>query len=201
MKAPATMGRHLIAAIVALSHALAPGPAAAEPGHHQAHVHGVAKFTLALEDPRLELVLTSPANSIIGFEHKASSPDEVMAVVAAQSRLRDTTTLFSFIGADCALQTVDIDMTAVMESDAGEATAQDERDHHEADHHHKENGSHTDISARYSYNCTTTTDLRALRVGQDALLFGLETIEVMWVSDRGQGATVLTQDNRIIEFN
>lgn len=176
--------------------------AAAESGHHQAHVHGVAELTLALEGPNVELMLTSPAISVVGFEHQASSPGQVEAVAQAQARLRDGPALFVFTGSECTLVNAEIDMSAVLESDADDAAAHDDHDEHEAEeHHHDKKGSHTDISAHYEYTCADTSDLQTLLVGTESLPFELQTINVMWVSDRGQGAAVLSADNRLIEFN
>jgi hypothetical protein len=165
-------------------------------------VHGVAELTLALQGPDLELVLTSPAISVVGFEHRASSPGQVEAVAEAKAGLGDGTKLFTFTGTECALENVEVDVSAVLESGSEENAVHDDHDEHEAEeHHHNGNESHTDISARYEYSCADTSDLETLLVGAEGLPFGLETINIMWVSDRGQGATVLTADNRLIEFN
>ena len=202
MKVSTTAVRYLLTAIAAVVPSLVSAPGAAESGYQQAHVHGVAELTLALEGPDLELVLTSPAISVVGFEHRASSPGQVEAVAEAKARLRDGTKLFTFTGTECALENVEVDVSAVLESDSEENAVHDEHDKHEPEkHHHEGNESHSDFSAHYEYSCTDTSDLEALLVGAGELPFGLETINVMWVSDRGQGATVLNADNRRIEFN
>ena len=192
----------LVAVIVAVAPSLLPAPVAAKPGHHQAHVHGVAELTLALEGPNLELLLTSPAFSVVGFEHPASSPRQVEAVAQAQAILRDGSALFVFTGSECALAHAEIDMSAVLEGDADDAVSHDDHDEYEAEeHHHDEEVSHSNISAHYEYTCADTSELQTLLVGTEGLPFELQTINVMWVSDRGQGAAVLSADNRLIEFN
>ena len=155
---------------------------------HEAHVHGVAELTLALEGEYLELMLTSAAMSIVGFEHRASAPEQARAVADAETTLRNASEVFNFTGTRCSPSSVLVDMSAVMEAGT-----------HEEHGEHQE--SHTDISARYKYNCDDTADLQSLRFGAGTLPFLLEKINVMWVSDRGQGATVLTADNQTIEFN
>jgi len=56
---------------------------------HSAHLHGHAELTLALEGRALEINLASPAANIVGFEHKATSSEQLRggAVLVFRGRL------------------------------------------------------------------------------------------------------------------
>ena len=54
--------------LIIISLAGAPAAAASEYVRHQAHAHGIAELTIALEGNRLEMIFTSPAMSLVGFE-------------------------------------------------------------------------------------------------------------------------------------
>lgn len=55
---------------------------------HKAHVHGVASLDLAIEGRTLTAIFESPADSIMGFEHAAKTPDEKKKQTAALARLK-----------------------------------------------------------------------------------------------------------------
>lgn len=199
------------------------GEVASEPGHHGAHLHGVAQMTLAAEGRELEIQFTAPAVSVVGFEHRAVSRNEVDAVVAARDELRNGAAMFTFTGARCEQQHAEVDVSAVWEeAETGHDEHHDERhaekashdddgahEHHEAhghdnshdrDEQHEETETHSDIVASYSFRCDRDGGPQAVRVGERGLPFGIETINVMWLSDNAQGATELTASMRDIEF-
>lgn len=55
---------------------------------HKAHVHGVASLDLAIEGRTLTAIFESPADSIMGFEHAAKTPDEKKKQTEAFARLK-----------------------------------------------------------------------------------------------------------------
>jgi hypothetical protein len=184
----------LIAALVAVSCALAPLLASAESERHRAHIHGVAELTVVLEGAHLEISFFSPSVNILGFEHKASSEKQLAAVDDAKAMLHDTPSLFSFNGAACELHSATIDVPSAQELSSDDASEHGE---------HKSHGndvSHSDISAHYEYECLDGEQLQSLSIGGKALPFGLHKINVMWVSDETQGATVLTDDIQLIQL-
>jgi len=184
--------------------------AASESGHHGAHVHGVAELTVALEDQTLEIEFSSPAISVVGFEHKAASQAEVDAVSAAETELANLASAFEFAGTQCRLRDSTVDLSAVLGDSTGKSSMPEHRGedkaHNKHDEHgnaetHTDEGSHSDVSARFIYSCDASKELKSLRVGTQELPFGLESIDVMWVSERAQGATKLDATNQLIEFN
>jgi hypothetical protein len=179
--------------LMAAACSVLPMVATAESGRHAAHVHGVAELTLAQEGRNLEIGFTSPAMSILGFEHQASNPTQIAAANDARAKLRDTASLFTFAGAMCKLQSATVDMTAVLEPKS---------DHHSGHSEHELDGeSHADISAHYEYVCGEDEQLKSLRVGNTDLPFALQKINVMWILGMTQGATVLTPEKQLIQLN
>jgi len=68
-------------------------------------------------------------------------------------------------------------------------------DNHVHEHHdHDDDGdasdadSHSDVSASYTFKCESNEALTRIVFNRDALPFGLERIDVLWVANWGQGA-------------
>ncbi len=267
--------------VVTLAALLVSGHVTAEE-RHGAHVHGVAELTMAMEAGQLEIMLTSPAQSVVGFEYRAKTPEQVAAVDAAEAALRDADSLFRFSGTSCALSQAEVNVSGLLpaEQDAhgheehhdsdhhddghkddtheeehhhdehdDEHHHEDEHEHedehhhedeheHEDEHHHEDEHEHddeqhhedehadahehddehhdehhhdehhehdeevhSDVTASYTYRCDDTNKLETMMVGSGKLPFAIETLQVMWVSESGQGATELTEDNLIVNFN
>ncbi len=190
---------------------IAAGLSTAESRRHAAHVHGVAELTVVQEGQVLEIQLTSPAMSIVGFETKAESSAQKEAVEAAKVSLKKADELFTIEGGGCTLSKANIDMSGVV----GDGDGHDDDHHgHDDDHHghddedaHHGHGeseqdhedAHSDIEANYTFSCDDGA-AEVLTVGQGKLPFALETINAMWVSDQGQGSTVLSQESRRIKL-
>ncbi len=193
------LSEHALIQLMIISLAAVPFSAAGEYARHKAHVHGIAELTLALEGDKLEAMFTSPAMSLVGFEHKTTNREQIAAAAKVAAALGDAKALFIFEGANCVADDIEIDMSAI----TGNIEQEQHSNHGSHDAHDKrdEQNSHADISAHYSYTCSQIDHLQSLRFGAGKLPFNLEEVNVMWVSDRGQGASTLTHDNQLIEFN
>ena len=155
----------------------------------QAHLHGSAELTLALEGNSLEINLESPATNIVGFEHKATSEQQIKAVEQAKSILESSPRLFSFSGSDCVLKQAKVDMSALIE--------QNGHGHH---HDNEHNDSHREINANYLYQCSQGEKLDTVSVNLIALFPSFEKLNVMWLTDSQQGATELTAASNLIRI-
>lgn len=229
---------------------LAAGIAWAAPGdgdHHRqhgSHVHGQSELTLAVEDDRLEIGFESPAANLTGFEHRATTPEQVRTLEAVRTALESPQTLFTFTGSRCSLEHADIDTAALSQADevhhdeAADGGHHDEKhhgdghheeehhgdDHPEEEHHDDEHGdehhdddghhgddhdheesageaqSHSEITASYHFQCQDTADLESISVDLFDRFEGVEEINAMWITDRGQGAARLTPSERVIQL-
>jgi len=150
----------------------------------EAHLHGTAQLTLALEGNSLEINLESPAANIVGFEHKATSEKHIKAVEKAKVHL-ESSALFLFSGCDCSLKQARVDMSSVSK---------------QSSHDHRDHDSHSEIRANYSYNCSMGEKLETVSVNLISLFPQIETLKVMWITDSRQGATELTAKSNLIRM-
>ncbi|MEH6552455.1 MAG: DUF2796 domain-containing protein [Pseudomonadales bacterium] len=154
------------------------------PEHSQkAHLHGTAKLTLALEDNTVEISLESPAANIVGFEHKATSEKHIKAVEEAKASL-EAPSLFSFSGSNCSLKQAEVDMSSVIEQGC----------------QHSDYEGHSEISANYSYECSKGEKLETVSVNLMSRFPAIETLEVIWLTSRQQGATKLKSQSNLIRI-
>lgn len=181
--------------------------AADEHAHRQydAHVHGLASLTLAAEGQEVELVLSTPAANIVGFEHSPVSESENASVSRAKAALAAAQQLFGFPPA-AACRTVHTDIQSGLF-----AKHEDEHSHDHGGHgteasksHPLEAGDHAtehvDIIAEYHFECAQPTELDRLHV----LLFdtfpGIEHLEVQYIIGDRQGAAELTHASPVLIF-
>ena len=180
-----------------------------------AHEHGAAELFLSSEGNDVSITLNLPAQSAVGFETAAASAQQRAAVERAQGILMRPSGLFVLEGNSCELNDVAIDVSSIMGVDKNQSLPAAHNNHSEeqADHddesaqasdthdhgHHGHDGhddesdapdsdSHSDLSAAYAFECESDDALTQITFSPDGLPFGLERIDVFWVSDWGQGA-------------
>lgn len=159
---------------------------------HNAHVHGLAELTLALEGNHLELNLVSPAANIVGFEHRATTPEQIQAVEQAKTTLESPGQLFVFAGTRCSLDAVMVDMAAVKHADKAHHGHDHEGEHHHGQGHKEYDEGHSEISANYRFRCEHGAELASILVELPAQFPGIEKIQAMWVTESRQGAVELS---------
>ena len=148
---------------IASSNVLLVSSATAEAKHHRAHLHGVADLTMVVEGNHLRIEFSSPAVSILGFEHKASNPTQLAAVADAEKKLGNTQSLFTFTGTQCDLRSTSINMSSLLDTASAGEGSHNRHKELKADKNSEE--AHTNISALYNYNCADGEKLKFLRVG------------------------------------
>ena len=169
------------------------------------HVHGAAELMLAAEGNKIEIILNVPAMSVVGFESQVMSAAQQQAVSDADALLRNQDQLFSLRGGQCVLEDTEVDFSAITD-----VALDAEEDHHTDDEHadheqpaHEEavvDEDHSDISVQYHFNCDKSAALEQLRFGPDGLPFGLEQINIMWVSESGQGGAEVSINRPYVDF-
>ena len=171
----------------------------------ESHQHGQAELRILLETNLVEMEFESPAFNLVGFEHKASSPQEKKAVKNALAFLESPARLIAFGGSACSPEAIQIDVSSVS-NEENEHQHEDEH-HHEAEHEeehsheHKTETSHADIIARYSFSCENKSDLSYIEVNFFRVFPGLEEVKALWVGETGQGAKQLNPSNRRLDLN
>ena len=153
---------------------------------HNAHLHGIAELALAIEGNLLEINLTSPSVNIVGFEHKARSKKQINAVEKAKSILESPAELFSLSGGSCTLKHAKTDMSALIDQDG--------------DTHGTDNTTHSEITASYHYECEHGQTPRAVSTNLLNSFTGIETLNVIWLTENRQGSAELTSKSNLIRI-
>merc|ERR1711941_213644 len=169
-----------------------------EEGHSEqhSHVHGVAELMLAQEGNQLEILLESPAANIVGFEHKATSAEQIATVEQAEKLLNTPLKLFSFNG-ECNIHEVELEEHGHEHHDHdGEHHHAEHKHEHHSDHekHEEEHASsHGEISVHYHFDCQSGDDVSAVTLNLKQHFPAIESLSVSWITEQGQGAVTLDE--------
>lgn len=170
-----------------------------KPSRQEAHLHGYAEMTLALEGNILEISFESPAANIVGFEHKHISEEQLQIIYQAKKTLESAAELFSFSGDNCSLTQMNADFSALLK---GQMHMDNE--HHGSSHQDSDSKSpkesHSEITAGYKYNCPQGAKLNTVKVNLINQFPSIETIKAMWLTDKKQGAVELTATSNLIQI-
>ncbi|MEQ1743071.1 MAG: DUF2796 domain-containing protein [Candidatus Nitrotoga sp.] len=163
----------------------------------EAHVHGVATLQLALDDSLLHLNLSSPLDSLLGFEHLPRTEKQKAAVRHMADQLRQAERLFQpTLAARCTLKTYSLE-SPVLET--GKHKGHDQKGHdHEGDNH--EGHDHTDLNAEFVFYCAKPNELRDLEINLFSYFPGLLRLKTEAATPRGQSAAILTPSKRRITW-
>ncbi|MEO6546289.1 MAG: DUF2796 domain-containing protein [Nitrospiraceae bacterium] len=153
----------------------------------EAHVHGVATLQLALDESLLHLNLSSPLDSLLGFEHQPRTEKQKAAVRHMADQLHQAERLFQpTLAARCTLKTYSLE-SLVLET--GKHKGQDHERH-----------DHADLNAEFVFYCAKPNELRDLEVNLFSSFLGLRQLKVEAVTPRGQAAATLTPTQRQITW-
>lgn len=161
-----------------------------EPSHdhsQEAHVHGIGELLIGQEGEQLDIELISPAINLVGFEHTAVNAEQRAGVKDAEKRLAASDLLFQFESADCRLSAHSADFSQVL--------GDEEDGHHKGEHR-----GHSDIRARYRYQCARPDRLQQMSVNLSRHFPGLQKVQVQWIVNDRQGATVLDNGHTLVVF-
>lgn len=150
--------------------------AADNPG---AHEHGQAQLQMAMENNQIDIIFTSPAYNLAGFEHQARTDDEVKRLAGIQQWL-ETTPLIDTAANACRI------MVASVQLGDGEH----EHDHH--DEHQGEEAGHRDYQVAQQLNCQDASTADILTSPLPGRFPELEALTIEWVGPSGQGSTLMT---------
>jgi hypothetical protein len=151
------------------------------PGAHQ---HGHAELQLAIEGNQIDLIFTSPAYNLLGFEHRARTEEQKVLVTETTNWLGETP-LVDTAGAGCEV------MNAVVHHQAGGDDHGHDHGHahdHE-DKHTDENGStHSDFEVTQTLSCSGLDASEALSTPLTERFPEIEHLNVEWVWSGSQGS-------------
>lgn len=186
-------GYRIVGCLLA-SCALAPAAFAAE--SLGAHEHGQARLQMALENNQIDLIFTSPAYNLAGFEYEARTKEE-KKLLADIHRWLETTPLINTSSGACTVAAVTVELGGDDKSHGG-------HDHHKDGHHHdKHQGDHQDGGETHrDYEVTQQLACEGISVNDTFTsplperFPELEKLTIEWVGPSGQGSTVMTPESR-----
>ncbi|TYC57262.1 DUF2796 domain-containing protein [Marinobacter sp. BW6] len=150
------------------------------PGAHQ---HGHAELQLAIDGNQVDLIFTSPAYNLLGFEHRARS-DEQKALVNQVTNWLGQTPLTNTREGSCTV------MNAVVHHQAG---GDDHGHNHGHDHDHPDESSHSDFEVTQTLSCPDLKPSEALSTPITIRFPEIENLNVEWIWSGGQGSDRLGQ--------
>lgn len=143
-----------------------------------AHVHGAARLSLVQEAGVVTVMLDSPLEAIVGFEHAPQNAAQKAALAKAAAALQRPESLVVLpAAAACRLTESDIDLPFGA-GDAGHAA-------------HEGHGEHADVAASYTFACAQPDKLERLEVKAFARFPRLHRIDAEAATAAGQGKAVL----------
>lgn len=160
---------------------------AAETREHDAHVHGTTSLDIALVGQVLTIDLYSPAMHIVGFERAPGNESQRASLTAALKDLHDATRVFHLTAAAGCRN---------VHSEATRVTAEEHGEHGDVDSGER----HSEIRARYRFECSAPAGLQRIRVRLFELFPATESIRVQMLTDTTQRAMVLMPDNPDVPF-
>ena len=153
---------------------------------HDAHTHGKAELFVILEGEQLAIELHSPAINFLGFEHYASTTEELAKVESTKTILSDANNLFQINSATCQLIDYEIGFSSITDNGV------------QHDKQHKTE-KHSDIEARYNYRCDRPDQVNSMRTTISDKFPGVESLQLQWILNGRQG--VVTLDNGQSQLN
>jgi hypothetical protein len=166
-------------------------PALAAAEEHGAHVHGAAKLQVAIDASHVTLMLESPMDSLVGFEHAPGNAAEKAALATLVAALQKPESLFVFSpAAGCVSSSVKLESPLLAE------------DKHEEKHEAAggEHGAHSDLDGEFVFQCSAPDKLEALTVNLFDIAANLQDLDVSVAGPRGQKGAELGSRQRTMAF-
>lgn len=158
----------------------------------EAHVHGQARLTVALEGGNLTLALESPLANLLGFEHMPHGAKDKAAVARMVKLLNRPGDLFAPTpAAGCKPGAVKL------ESPVLEAPTKAVSNHEPGGAHEH---AHADLDGEFSFACAQPGLLRGLEVKLFDAFPGMKRLDVEVATDKGQAAAKLDGKRRRIDW-
>ncbi|ANG63699.1 hypothetical protein A8C75_15230 [Marinobacterium aestuarii] len=177
---------------------------------YDGHAHGAAQLDLVLDGAALMLQLYSPAMNLVGFEHRARSAPERLAVETALEGLHQAEQMIKLdAAAGCTLRHAEVKQALLdiggrseaAEHDHAEEHVREDEHGHDDTHAHEPEGqgeagrAHTDFEVSYAFHCTAPEKLTSISLAFFARFPGLETLDVRMITADGQRALTLDSHN------
>lgn len=146
----------------------------------RAHVHGLAHMEMVVSGGTIRVLLTSPMDNLLGFEHAPRNEAQRAALEALRADLSDPARfLLPPVQAGCRVRHHEASSSLL----SGRVTAE-----------------HSDLEYRFSFECRDPLQISTIEVPMFDRYRRLREIRVQLVSDQGQRSIVLIRKNRQIRL-
>lgn len=158
-------------------------PFVAEAAKVGAHVHGEADLIIAVDGNQLQLELTSPLDSLLGFEHASRTEKQRKAAQALRERFARPETLFApSAAARCTAAPAQL-KAPVLDAAAG----------------NKADG-HAELEASIVFRCEAPDALKEVDVRLFDAFAPLHRVKAQVAGPRGQRGATLTPKRRVVSW-
>lgn len=160
-------------------------PVLAVAEEHAAHIHGGAKLQVAIDGNTVTLMLESPMDSLVGFEHSASNDPEKASLAKLIGALEKPDAVFVFsAAAGCTSSATKLESPLIADES----------------HEHKHEEAHSDLDGEFVFNCSTADKLKGLTVNLFDIAANLHDLDVEVAAPHGQTAAELKPDKRTVTW-
>jgi hypothetical protein len=199
------MRTSLISAVAVSSFALFASSAFAEDQHRElgAHVHGHGTLNIAIEDKRVALELEVAGMDVVGFEHAATTPEQMAAVDKAKGQLEKPLDVFVLpAAAGCSAAEAKVVVETEAHGDHDHDHDKDAKGDHDHDHDHgdKAEGGHSHFHATYALDCTSPAELTTITFNYFKLFAGAKELTVNVAGAKGQSSYEVSRDKPTLDL-
>ncbi len=158
----------------------------------QAHQHGVGKAFIAQENDQWLINLVLPASDILGFEHQPTTESELLALDNYTKKSQLNNELVKLVG-ECKLSSIEL----ITPFDSAKHQHKEHDHAHDHKHEHDKKNAHADLELNFLYSCTSVTRIEFPILSNYQQL---SSIEVIWATDKGQGASEVSSPTQQITW-
>lgn len=151
-----------------------------------AHQHGHGTLNVAIEGQSLWIELEAPGFDIVGFEHRATTPEDKAKVEAAENQLARPQELFGLPPeAACTLDGAAVTLSGLTSEESDEHEEDHQEDAHEHEDHESE--SHSVFHAEYGFTCQRLEEVTRIALTYFDRFPRAESLEVNLINEQSQG--------------
>jgi hypothetical protein len=161
----------------------------------QPHIHGEAELTIIIENEVVHIALVAPAQSLVGFEHRAKTDRELLILTNIKKALSSSESIIRLQGGHCLINETHIEV--------GNLTPHAHNTHHQDHNSSKENeqvNTHTEITAQYLFHCKEVNQLTSASIELFQNFTAIKHINTSWVTAKEQNSKKIHRANKHLQL-
>lgn len=159
------------------------------------HVHGEAELFVAIEGEQVLIELETPADNILGFEHKPSTDAQKQLLQDRLALLQQYSNVLAFNDGNCKQIKSEVESPFEAHDDHGH---HEHHKHHDDKHHNEDK--HSNFHINYSLTCVNASVIASAKITAFQLFEGFKTIQVNWLTASQQGSSKTTKNKTTVYF-